>query len=95
MANAERLFATSDNTVDYTSDTQYFASRGYRTGVFQVELQSGDEVVLQGRVSDSMSWLDLLDVHTSSTITEVVLAPQMRVVATNHSATSIIAMVTE
>ena len=95
MAQGERLFATADNTTSYTSDTEFFASRGYRTGVLQVEIGSGDEVILQGRVAGSMSWLDILDVHTNSTITEVVLAPQMRVVVTNHSGSAVVAMITE
>lgn len=95
MAQGERLFATADNTVSYTSETEYFASRGYRTGVVQIDIGSGDEAILQGRVADSMTWLDILDVHTSSTISEVVLAPQMRVVVTNHSGSAVVAMITE
>jgi len=95
MANAERLFATADNSVDYTSDVHYFASRGYRTGVVQADIGSGDEVVLQGRIADSMQWLDILDIHTQSTIAEVVLAPQMRVVVTNHSDGPVVVMITE
>lgn len=95
MANAERLFATADNTVDYTSDVQYFASRGYRTGVVQADIGSGDEVVLQGRVASSMQWIDILDIHTSSTLSEVVLAPQMRAVVTNLSGGAVVVMITE
>lgn len=95
MANENRLFATADNTVSYTSDVQYFASRGYRTGVVQADIGSGDEVVLQGRVASSMQWIDILDIHTSSTLSEVVLAPQMRVVVANHSGGAVVVMITE
>ena len=95
MANENRLFATADNTVSYTSDVQYFASRGYRTGVVQADIGSGDEVVLQGRVASSMQWIDILDIHTSSTLSEVVLAPQMRVVVANTSGGAVVVMITE
>jgi len=95
MANAERLFETTDNTTNYLSAPQYFATRGYRTGVIQADIGSGDQVILQGRVSDSMNWLDILDIHTNPTITEVVLAPQMRVSVTNNSGDPLVVMITE
>lgn len=95
MAKAERLFETTDNTINYVSKTQYFASRGYRTGVIQADIGSGDEVILEGRISDAMSWLEILDIHSHATISEVVLAPQMRVTVTNHSGDAIIVMITE
>lgn len=95
MANENRLFATADNTADYTSDVERFASRGYRTGVLQADIGSGDEVLLQGRVASTMQWIDILDIHTSSTLTEVVLAPEMRVVVTNHSGGAVVVMITE
>ena len=95
MANENRLFSTADNTVSYTSDVERFASRGYRTGVLQADIGSGDEVLLQGRVASTMQWIDILDIHTSSVLTEVVLAPEMRVVVTNHSGGAVVVMITE
>ena len=95
MANAERLFETTDNTTSYVSGTQYFASRGYRTGVIQADIGSGDEVLLEGRVSDAMNWLEILDIHSQPSITEVVLAPQMRVTVTNQSGGAVVVMITE
>ena len=95
MANENRLFATADNTVDYTSDVERFASRGYRTGVLQADVGSGDHVTLQGRVASTMSWVDILTTHSTSTLTEVVLAPEMRVVVTNGSGSAVVVMITE
>lgn len=95
MANENRLFTTADNTADYTSDVERFASRGYRTGVLQADIGSGDEVLLQGRVASTMQWIGILDIHTASTLTEVVLAPEMRVVVTNHSGDPVVVMITE
>jgi hypothetical protein len=95
MSNSERLFKTPDNTVSYISDTQHFGSRGYRTGVVQADIGTGDVVSLEGRISNSMNWLEILSISTQSSISEVVLAPQMRVTVTNQSGGPIVVMITE
>ena len=66
-----------------------FPALGYRTGVFQAELGEGDLVILQGRVNNDFQWLDILSYEDASGITEVVLAPQMRVLVTSSSGTFI------
>ena len=66
----------------YISDVVTFPALGYRSGVFQAQVNAGDSVTLQGRIADDFEWVDILTYSDTGGLTEVVLAPQMRVVAT-------------
>ena len=94
MTTGNNLFKTADYTVSYTSGTVHTAPLGYRTGVFQAQLSDGDTIVLQGRVGPEMDFADILTSVGMPIIYEVVLAPEMRVVATNTSGEPVIARIT-
>jgi archaeosine-15-forming tRNA-guanine transglycosylase len=83
MANYATRFITADYAVPYTSNIIYgndSNSSNQTRGVIQVSLTSG-EVSLQMRLTDEAPWVTA-KTYTASTLEEVVLAPQMRVVAT-------------
>lgn len=94
MPRGNSLFQTTDNTVSYTSGTVHTSPLGYRTGVFQAQLQAGDNIVLQGRLAPEMDFEDILESDGMSIIYEIVLAPELRVVVTNTSGQPVIARVT-
>lgn len=94
MTTGNNLFKTADYTVSYTSGTVHTAPLGYRTGVFQAQLQTGDNIVLQGRVGPEMEFKDILESDGMPIIYEVVLAPEMRVVVTNTSGQPVVARIT-
>ena len=52
-------------------------------GVFQVSITTGD-VNLQMRVDDAAPWFTV-KTYSTSTVEEIVIAPQMRVVATANA----------
>lgn len=82
MANYATRFFTADYSVPYTSDTLYgnaSNSSNQTRGVFQVSLTSGS-VDLQMRLTGDAPWLTA-KTYTASALEEIVLAPQMRVIA--------------
>ena len=82
MANYATRFLTGDYSVPYTSDILYgndSNSSNQTRGVIQVSLTSGS-VELQMRLTDEAPWV-VAKTYTASTLEEIVLAPQMRVIA--------------
>ena len=86
-----KQYGTSDYTVSYTSDIQKVELRGNRTGVFQANLNTGDSLVVQGRINDSFNWVDILTAADTDLITEIVLAPETQVIVTNTSGSAVVA----
>ena len=84
-----KQYGTSDYTVSYTSDIQKVELRGNRTGVFQANLNTGDSLIVEGRINDSFNWVEILTASDNSLITEIVLAPQTRVIVTNTSGSAV------
>ena len=84
-----KSFGTADDTVSYTSDVQKIELRGNRTGVFQCKLNTGDTLVLQGKIDTDLDWIDVLTATDESVLQEVVLAPYFRIVVTNTSGESV------
>ena len=83
MANfARKFYSPIGYTGGYTSDvikgTEYDTSNEPR-GVVQVDITSGT-VSLQMRLTDEAPWFEVKN-YSADTVEEVVLAPQMRVVA--------------
>jgi len=86
MANFATRFYAADYTGGYTSNIVYghsTDSSNATRGVFQVSITSGS-VDLQMRVSDEAPWYTI-KTYTASVVEELVLAPQMRVVATANA----------
>lgn len=94
MNTGNKLFTADDNTVSYTSGTIHTSPLGYRTGVFQAQLNVGDTIILQGRIGPEMDFLDILTSDECSIIYEVVLATEMRVIVTNTSGAPVVARLT-
>ena len=65
---------------DYTSDFITTRTRNNQRGVIQVEVTDGT-IDIQARVDDEAPWVTL-ETFSASTISEIVLAPHLRVVAT-------------
>ncbi len=76
----------------YTSIPVKMATRGNRTSVFQCNCSTGDTVVLQARISDDLNWVDVLTTG-EDTLTEVVTAPQYRVLVSNTTGTDVVAKI--
>lgn len=86
-----KTYGASDYAVSYTSDIQKVELRGNRTGVFQANLNTGDSLILQGRLNSSFNWVDILTASDSDVLSEITLAPQTQVVVTNTSGSAVIA----
>ena len=84
-----KQYGTSDYTVSYTSDIQKVELRGNRTGVFQANLNTGDSLVVQGRLNNSFNWVDILTASDSDVLSEIVLAPETQIVVTNVSGSAV------
>lgn len=80
-----RLFTTTSYLIDYISDVLFFDVRGHHEGVLQVDLGLGDSVEIHARMHESMDWITILTVTDEPVITEIVLAPHMRVSVLNSS----------
>jgi len=84
MSN-KKTFGTPDYTISYTSDIQKIELRGNRTGVFQANLNTGDTLILKGKVDLDLDWVNILTVTDENALQEVVLAPYFQVEVTNTS----------
>lgn len=63
--------------------------KGLRSGVYQVDITGGTATVtLQGRLGSAFAWQTILTV-TTSTIAEVIVAPEMRETITSLSGATI------
>lgn len=91
--NRYQVFPTSDNTTSYVSDTVYQSPYGNRTSVFQATVNSGDTVVLQGRIHADFDWIDIVTITDGSVLQEVVTAPMYRAVVTNTSGSAVVAAI--
>lgn len=90
MSNKFKTFATTTNTVTYVSSPIDRDSVGNRTCVFQAKINTGDTVVLQARIDESMDYVDVLTATDDSVLQEVVTAAQFRVSVTNTSGQAVI-----
>ena len=84
-----KQYGTSDYAVSYTSDIQKVELRGNRTGVFQANLNTGDSLVVQGRLNNSFNWVYILTASDSDVLSEIVLAPETQIVVTNTSGSAV------
>jgi len=87
MANfARKFFSSTGYTGGYTSDTikgnEYDSSNEPR-GVLQIVVTAGS-AELQMRLVDEAPWVTIKS-YTVDTVEEIVIAPQMRVVATDSA----------
>ena len=89
-ANGFKTFFTSDNTTTYLSSPVDRESDRNRTCVFQASINVGDTVILQGRIDESMPFVDILTATDEDIIQEVVTAAQFRVSVTNTSGQAVI-----
>ena len=89
-ANNFKTFFTTDNTTTYVSSPIDRESERNRTCVFQATLQTGDTVVLQGRIDDSMPFVNILTATDEDILQEVVTAAQFRVSVTNTSGQAVV-----
>jgi archaeosine-15-forming tRNA-guanine transglycosylase len=83
MANYATKFYSASYTGGYTSSVvkgNFNNNSNQPRGVVQVDITSGT-VNLQMRLSDDAPWFNV-KTYSASTVEEIVLAPQMRVVAT-------------
>lgn len=90
MSNKFKVFSTTTNTATYVSSPIDRDSVGNRTCVFQAKVNTGDTVVLQARIDESMDFVDVLTATDSSVLQEVVTAAQFRVNVTNTSGQAVI-----
>lgn len=88
MANYSRKFATADGV--YTGGYTSLVVKGNEQrmsnqprGVIQVDITSGT-VDLQMRLQDDAPWFTV-KTYSADTVEEVVIAPQMRVVASDSA----------
>jgi len=84
MANYATKFYSASYTGGYTSSVVKGNSNDNSNqprGVIQVDITSGT-VSLQMRLTDDAPWFEVKN-YSAATVEEVVLAPQMRVVATD------------
>jgi len=84
-----KQYGAADYTVSYTSDVQKVELRGNRTGVFQANLNTGDSLVLQGRLNSSFNWVDILTAQDTDVLIEVTLAPETQLIVTNTSGSAV------
>lgn len=89
-ANNFKTFFTTDNTTTYVSSPIDRESERNRTCVFQATLQTGDTVVLQGRIDESMPFVNILTATDEDILQEVVTAAQFRVSVTNTSGQAVV-----
>lgn len=94
MARGTKQYTTTDYTVSYTSSSVISQSLGTRTGVFHVQLGTGDSALLQGRSDPSLEYVDILTITDEPAMVEIVLAYDTRVVVTNTSGGSVFAYLT-
>jgi predicted transcriptional regulator len=90
MSNNFKTFATPTNTASYVSSPIDRDSVGNRTCVFQAKINTGDTVVLQARIDESMDFVDVLTATDTNVLQEVVTAAQFRVNVTNASGQAVI-----
>jgi predicted transcriptional regulator len=90
MSNKFKTFATTTNTASYVSSPIDRDSVGNRTCVFQAKINTGDTVVLQARIDESMDFVDVLTATDTNVLQEVVTAAQFRVNVTNASGQAVI-----
>jgi hypothetical protein len=90
MSNKFKQFFTPDTSVSYISSPINRDSVDNRTCVFQAKINTGDTIVLQGRIDDSMEFVDILTATETSIIQEVVTAAEFRVNVTNTSGQAVI-----
>jgi hypothetical protein len=86
MAIPYRPFTTTDYTTSYTSDevaTESFGNNSY--AIVQIDCNTGDTAILQGRLHDSLDWIDLVTVLNTAEVQQVALMPHYRLVVTNTS----------
>ena len=90
MSNKFRKFFTTDNTTSHISSPIDKDSIDNRTCVFQAKINTGDIVVLQGRIDETMDFVDVLTATDTSILQEVVTAAQFRVTVTNTSGLAVV-----
>ena len=93
MAYALKQFQATDLTASYSSDVIKFETRGNRTGIFQINCNSGDTAVLQARLSSDFNWIDVVTASDADAQQEVILSPEFRLVVTNTSGLEVLAAV--
>jgi len=84
-----KQYGASDYAVSYTSDIQKVELRGNRTGVFQANLNTGDSLILQGRLNNSFNWVTILEASETDVLSEITLAPETQIVVTNTSGSAV------
>jgi hypothetical protein len=89
-----KVFQTADNTVSYTSGILYFDPHDNQTSVFQANMNSGDTLVLKGRIDESLPFVNILTVKGCDIIQEVVTVSEYQVVVTNTSGSAVVAAIT-
>jgi len=90
MSNKFKTFFTANDATSYLSSPISRDSVGNRTCVFQAKINSGDTVVLQARIDESMEYVDILTATDTSILQEVVTAAQFRVNVTNTSNSAVV-----
>jgi len=90
MSNKFKVFETPTNTASYVSSPIDRDSVDNRTCVFQAKINSGDTVVLQGRIDASMDFVDILTTTGANILQEVTTAAEFRVNVTNTSGAAVI-----
>lgn len=89
-ANGFKTFFTTDNTSTYVSSPLDRESERNRTCVFQANINTGDTVVLQGRIDESMPFVNILTATDENILQEVVTVAQFRVSVTNTSGQAVV-----
>ena len=93
MSYALKQFQAADLTASYSSDIVKFETRGNRTGIFQVNCNTGDTAILQARLSSDFDWMDVVTASDANAQQEIILAPEFRMVVTNTSGIEVLAAV--
>ena len=93
MSYALKQFQATDLTASYSSDVVKFETRGNRTGIFQVNCNTGDTAILQARLSSDFDWMDVVTASDANAQQEIILAPEFRMVVTNTSGLEVLAAV--
>ena len=89
-ANGFKTFFTTDNTSTYVSSPLDRESERNRTCVFQANINTGDTVVLQGQIDESMPFVNILTATDENILQEVVTVAQFRVSVTNTSGQAVV-----
>ena len=76
-----KFIDAAGNYSDYTSDIIVTRTRNNQRGVIQVDVTDGSTISIQARINDEAPWLTV-ETYSASTISEIVLAPNLRVVVT-------------